>query len=60
MDSPVVHENEKPVFVKRDYLFTKLVVDKLFVDIGGALFEYTVFYAGTGKVFVVVKVIKIL
>ncbi|KAF2886889.1 hypothetical protein ILUMI_19284, partial [Ignelater luminosus] len=47
MDSPVVHENEKPVFVKRDYLFTKLVVDKLFVDIGGALLEYTVFYAGT-------------
>lgn len=49
MDSAVMHENEKPVFFKRDIFFTKLVVDKIKVDIGGAVLDYTVYYAGTSK-----------
>lgn len=44
-----MHENEKPVFFKRDIFFTKLVVDKIKVDIGGAVLDYTVYYAGTSK-----------
>lgn len=49
MDSAVMHENEKPVFFKRDIFFTKLVVDKIRVDIGGAVLDYTVYYAGTSR-----------
>lgn len=49
MDSAVMHESEKPVFFKRDLFFTKLVVDKIKVDIGGAILAYTVYYAGTSK-----------
>lgn len=49
MDSAVQHEHEKPVFFKRDIIFTKLVVDKVPVDIGGAVLDYTVYYAGTSK-----------
>lgn len=47
MDSAVMHEHEKPVFFKRDVFFTRLVVDKIKVDIGGAVLDYTVYYAGT-------------
>lgn len=49
MDSAVTHENEKPVFFKRDVFFTKLVVDRIKVDLGGSVLEYTVYYAGTSK-----------
>lgn len=49
MDSAVMHENEKPVFFKRDVFFSKLVVDKIRVDIGGAILDYIVYYAGTSK-----------
>lgn len=49
MDSAVMHESEKPVFFKRDLFFTRLVVDKIRVDIGGAIVDYTVYYAGTSK-----------
>lgn len=49
MDSAVMHENEKPVFFKRDVFFTRLVVDKIKVDIGGAVLDYTVYYAGTSN-----------
>ncbi|KAJ8915222.1 hypothetical protein NQ315_015445 [Exocentrus adspersus] len=57
MDSAVMHENEKPVFFKRDIFFTKLVVDKIKVDIGGAVLDYTVYYAGTndGRVHKIVE-----
>lgn len=51
MDSAVSHENEKPVFFKRDVFFTRLVVDKIRVDIGGGLLDYIVYYAGTSKFF---------
>lgn len=51
MDSAVTHENEKPVFFKRDVFFTKLVVDKIKVDLGGNVLEYIVYYAGTSKSF---------
>lgn len=49
MDSAVMHENEKPVYFKRDVFFSKLVVDKIRVDIGGAILDYIVYYAGTSK-----------
>ncbi|XP_044756007.1 semaphorin-2A isoform X1 [Coccinella septempunctata] len=57
MDSAVQHEHEKPVFFKRDIIFTKLVVDKVPVDIGGAVLDYTVYYAGTndGRVHKIVE-----
>ncbi|XP_065170848.1 semaphorin-2A isoform X2 [Atheta coriaria] len=57
MDSAVMHEHEKPVFFKRDLFFTRLVVDKIKVDIGGAVLDYTVFYAGTndGRVHKIVQ-----
>lgn len=44
-----MHEYEKPVYFKRDVFFTRLVVDKVRVDIGGAVVDYTVYYAGTSK-----------
>ncbi|CAG9764633.1 unnamed protein product [Ceutorhynchus assimilis] len=47
MDSAIMHEYEKPVYFKRDIFFTRLVVDKVRVDIGGAVVDYTVYYAGT-------------
>lgn len=43
MDSAVAHDNGKPVFYKRDVVFTKIVVDKLVV----AGKEYFVYFAGT-------------
>lgn len=49
MDAAVSHENEKPVYFKRDLLFTKLVVDKLKIDMLGEVLEYTVYYAGTSN-----------
>ena len=49
MDTAVMHENETPVYFKRDLIFTKLVVDKIKVDVGGAILDYTVYYAGTSK-----------
>lgn len=49
MDSAIMHEYEKPVYFKRDILFTRLVVDKVRVDIGGAVVDYTVYYAGTSE-----------
>ncbi|XP_072392355.1 semaphorin-2A [Diabrotica undecimpunctata] len=57
MDSAVMHENEKPVFFKRDVFFTRLVVDKVKVDIGGDVLDYTVYYAGTndGRVHKIVE-----
>ncbi|KAJ8979585.1 hypothetical protein NQ317_019473 [Molorchus minor] len=57
MDSAVMHENEKPVFFKRDVFFTRLVADKIKVDIGGAVLDYTVYYAGTndGRVHKIVE-----
>lgn len=43
MDSAVAHDNGKPVFYKRDVIFTRIVVDKLVVD----GIKYLVYYAGT-------------
>lgn len=57
MDSAVAHRDDKPVFYKRDLLFTKLVVDKLRYDVFGDALEFTVYYAGTseGRVYKVVQ-----
>lgn len=45
MDSAVAHDNGKPVYYKRDVVFTRLVVDRLEVD--GV--HYTVYYTGTNN-----------
>lgn len=45
MDSAVSHDNAKPVYYKRDVIFTCLVVDLIEVD--GV--SYTVYYAGSSK-----------
>ncbi|XP_035437414.1 semaphorin-2A isoform X3 [Spodoptera frugiperda] len=57
MDSAVSHENEKPIYYKRDLFFTRLVVDKVKVDMMGHPLEYTVYYAGTneGKIHKIVQ-----
>ncbi|XP_049774301.1 semaphorin-2A isoform X1 [Schistocerca gregaria] len=57
MDGAVSHEGGKPVFYKRDVLFTQLVVDKLKVNLVGKNMEYIVYYAGTstGQVYKVVQ-----
>jgi len=49
MDSAISHENEKPVFYKRDVMLTRLVVDKLRIDFVGIDLDYTVYYAGSSK-----------
>lgn len=43
MDSAVSHDNGKPVFYKRDVVFTRIVVDKLRLD----GLNLVVYYAGT-------------
>ncbi|CAK1582749.1 unnamed protein product [Parnassius mnemosyne] len=57
MDSAVSHENEKPIYYKRDLFFTRLVVDRVRVDMLGHQLEYTVYYAGTneGKIHKIVQ-----
>lgn len=49
MDAAVAHRNDKPVFYKRDILFTHLVVDNLKYDVFGEKLEFVVYYAGTSK-----------
>jgi len=43
MDSAVAHDNGRPVFFKRDVIFTRIIVDKHEID---RVF-YTVYFAGT-------------
>ena len=43
MDSAVAHDNNQPVFYKRDVVFTRIVVDHHKVD----SVDYTVYFAGT-------------
>ncbi|XP_055601449.1 semaphorin-2A isoform X2 [Uranotaenia lowii] len=54
MDKAVNHEHNNPVFYKRDLVFTKLVVDKIKIDILNK--EYTVYYIGTntGRIYKIV------
>ncbi|XP_055528942.1 semaphorin-2A isoform X1 [Wyeomyia smithii] len=54
MDRAVNHEHNNPVFYKRDLVFTKLVVDKIKIDILNQ--EYTVYYIGTnaGRIYKIV------
>lgn len=49
MDSAISHENEKPIFYKRDIMLTKLVVDKLRIEFRGVNLDYTIYYTGTSK-----------
>lgn len=49
MDEAVSHENDRPVFYKRDLIFTHLVVDKIKIELFGNQLEYTVYYAATSK-----------
>ncbi|KAL0270780.1 UNVERIFIED_CONTAM: hypothetical protein PYX00_008074 [Menopon gallinae] len=57
MDEAVSHENDRPVFYKRDLIFTHLVVDKIKIELFGNQLEYAVFYAATntGRVYKVVQ-----
>jgi len=49
MDSAVRHDNHKPVYYKRDLVFTHLVVDIVSVVTYGNEQEYTVHYAGSSN-----------
>lgn len=49
MDEAVAHEDNKPIFYKRDIILTHLVVDPLHYDVFGKRYHYTVYYAGTSK-----------
>ena len=51
MDEAVSHENGLPVFFKTDVAFSTLVVERLKVEVLSDFKHYTVYYAGTGKVF---------
>ena len=53
MDSAVSHDNGKPVFFKRDVVFTRIVVDRLEVD--GV--HFTAYFAGTstGQVYKIIE-----
>lgn len=53
MDSAVANDNGRPVFYRRDVMFTKIVVD--IIEIDGI--RYTVYFAGTntGHVYKVVE-----
>ncbi|XP_055306886.1 semaphorin-2A [Sitodiplosis mosellana] len=55
MDKAVNHEHSNPVFYNRDLVFTKLVVDKIKIDLLNQ--EYTVYYVGTnlGRVYKIVQ-----
>ncbi|XP_045608290.1 semaphorin-2A [Procambarus clarkii] len=57
MDEAVAHEHNKPVFFKRDLIFTHLVVDKVTGGTYGQENIYTVYYAGSleGRVYKVVE-----
>lgn len=57
MDEAVAHEHNKPVFFKRDLIFTHLVVDKVTGGTYGQENTYTVYYAGSleGRVYKVVE-----
>ncbi|XP_044740244.1 semaphorin-2A isoform X2 [Chrysoperla carnea] len=57
MDGAVAHENDKPVYYKRDILFTKLVVDRLEINTIETKINYTVYYAGTndGRVYKIIQ-----
>ncbi|XP_075588237.1 semaphorin-2A-like isoform X3 [Dermatophagoides farinae] len=45
MDSAVEHDNGKPIFYKRDVIFTRIVVDRLEVD----GIQYTAYFAATNN-----------
>uniref|UniRef100_A0A182QQD4 Semaphorin-2A n=1 Tax=Anopheles farauti TaxID=69004 RepID=A0A182QQD4_9DIPT len=58
MDKAVNHEHNNPVYYKRDLVFTKLVVDKIKIEILSQ--EYTVFYIGTnaGRIYKIVQYLR--
>lgn len=45
MDSAVEHDNGKPIFYKRDVIFTRIIVDRLEVD----GIQYTAYFAATNN-----------
>ncbi|XP_063698787.1 semaphorin-2A isoform X2 [Culicoides brevitarsis] len=58
MDKAVDHEHATPVFYKRDLVFTKLVVDRIRIELLNQ--EYMVFYIGTneGRIYKIVQFLK--
>jgi len=57
LDGAVAHNNHKPVYYKRDLIFTHVVVDKVTSGTFGSAREYTVYYAGSndGHVYKIVE-----
>ncbi|KAI5725407.1 hypothetical protein M8J77_014930 [Diaphorina citri] len=57
MDEAVAHRDNKPVFYRRDLLFTHLVVDVVQYEVFGTTSEYIVYFAATntGRVYKVVQ-----
>lgn len=51
MDEAVSHENGLPVFFKTDVAFSSLVVERLKIQGKTDDKHYTVYYAGTGRVY---------
>lgn len=49
MDEAVAHRDNKPVFYRRDLLFTHLVVDVVQYEVFGTTSEYIVYFAATSK-----------
>ena len=49
LDGAVAHNNHKPVYYKRDLIFTHVVVDKVTSGTFGSQREYTVYYAGSSE-----------
>ncbi|XP_058066278.1 semaphorin-2A-like [Anopheles bellator] len=58
MDRAVNHEHNNPVYYKRDLVFTKLVVDKIKIEILSQ--EYIVYYVGTnaGRIYKIVQYLR--
>jgi hypothetical protein len=57
MDQAVTHEGERPVWYKRNVVFTKLVVDVVSAGVGSELKDFIVFFVGTtvGDVYKIVQ-----
>ena len=57
MKSSISQENEKAIFFNRDILFTRLVVDRIWVNVYRKDWNFNVYYAGSndGRVYKIVQ-----
>lgn len=56
MDAAVSHERGVPVFFKRDLILTHLVVDKININVDGEDRNYVVYYTGSSKYSISLKI----